>query len=682
MLQNMMHESKRDDNYHGYASKGYKDNSSLFLKDTNHPENAQQQRDNYEDKYNQYGDNGLRKRHNRSLGSHNDLARISTGGNVSHHPLLPSQNILNGTHGVYQPGFFDPRHIQNLYVQGQAVSGLLNGQQHIRQNRNQARERDATLLHHLGRMSPEEQLNKFLKSVEREQELRQMTGADGEIPEEKSPRERRRRRQLLRRMTDGLHSRQQSKSRNASKERNTVEDNNEYAVIDKKKTVDSRRDSASNRIDPVRWKSVNGINDPTHMNNDGYRTNGSNMSPSKDTNDNISSDTRMMTESYYNNKTNAYKKDIGKTKSIAHRGRNRERTDAPKSFSSMSQLDNLLAGKSPENDSDYDERYEDPLLYLKNRENVPEIKRTVSNHYTRGTTINESKNTESGMMNGKQSAENRLSGSKDGKHTWNERKRMSLSMLKAKFNHRGKSSDIFTSDQSTHSHSPASLNQKDILESQRNKSISPVENMSIGSDDMMKSVVQPSNNAREYHRQNTHKNSDKVFIDSDVENHENECNSRTDGTDFSCSCTDVTLDEKYKITHRHPPRQVSSDYSNTKYEIEKKYIYEEDDIKTSDIIGGKIDNAQTAIDKMQLNESGEHIDGSRSLDNITAGHTINQNETLVEPQPFLSLNDSTTATKVMFVRFGGCLWIIVQFKYNSYQICFILAGGIPWVSSP
>ena len=49
MLQNMMHESKRDDNYHGYASKGYKDNSSFFLKDTNPPENAQQQRENYED---------------------------------------------------------------------------------------------------------------------------------------------------------------------------------------------------------------------------------------------------------------------------------------------------------------------------------------------------------------------------------------------------------------------------------------------------------------------------------------------------------------------------------------------------------------------------------------------------------------------------------------------------------
>ena len=83
--------------------------------------------------------------------------------------------------------------------------------------------------------------------------------------------------------------------------------------------------------------------------------------------------------------------------------------------------------------------------------------------------------------------------------------------------------------------------------------------------------------------------------------------------------------------------------------MEKKYIYEEDDVKTSEIIGGNIDNAQTTIDTMQMNESGEHIDGSRSLDNITAGHTTNQNETLVDPQPFLSLSDSTTATKVIFV---------------------------------
>ena len=58
-----------------------------------------------------------------------------------------------------------------------------------------------------------------------------------------------------------------------------------------------------------------------------------------------------------------------------------------------------------------------------------------------------------------------------------------------------------------------------------------------------------------------------------------------------------------------------------------------------------IENTVHQSGKRQMMESEEQVNGSRSLDNITAGYTTNKTN-FDEQQAFLSLNDSTSATKV------------------------------------
>ena len=110
-------------------------------------------------------------------------------------------------------------------------------------------------------MSPEEQLNKFLRSVEKEQELRQMKEASTlRRLDEKSPRDRRRRRQLLKRMTDGVHAKHQNSITTSTPSKITGNETNEYAVIEKKKTNNSKKEFPNDSNEPVRWRSLNGIN--------------------------------------------------------------------------------------------------------------------------------------------------------------------------------------------------------------------------------------------------------------------------------------------------------------------------------------------------------------------------------------------------------------------------------------
>ena len=219
-------------------------------------------------------------------------------------------------------------------------------------------------------------------------------------------------------------------------------------------------------------------------------------------------------------------------------------------------------------------------------------------------------------------------------------------MLKAKFSHKTKPSDILQSDHSSLSQSPNSMAHKESFRIQRNKSISPIDKMSTGSDELMKSGISTNSSAREQPRYTSliPKGEDKMLVGTDVDD-EDEYN-RMDGTDFSCSCTDVTLDDKYKITHKHIPAAASSNYNNSeRRDIGPKKENEEIEDEMIQRNIGIIENTNKN-DKRQMMESEEHMDGSRSLDNITAGYTNTSSKNLEDQQPFFSLNDSTTATKV------------------------------------
>ena len=168
----------------------------------------------------------------------------------------------------------------------------------------------------------------------------------------------------------------------------------------------------------------------------------------------------------------------------------------------------------------------------------------------------------------------------------------------------------------------------------------------MGSDDVMKSGVSTNSSTKDDPRYTSliRKGDDKMLVGTDVE--DDDGYNRMDGTDFSCSCTDVTLDDKYKITHKHVPAASSSNYNNSEridIDSEKENEEREEEMVQRNI--GTIENT-IENDKRQMMESEEHMDGSRSLDNITAGYTKIDNNNLEDQQPFFSLHDSTTATKV------------------------------------
>ena len=665
MLPNNFYEGddlKRDVNHLTYSSS--KKEQQNFIQQEKNLNNFAHH--NYDD----FNPNGgaLTKRHNRIIGSSiNDLAMLSKS---SHHPLLPSHHGMPGAQNMYQqPGYFDPRHhVPNVFSQGQHVGGNFGAQQH----RHVRGDRDATLLHHLGRMSPQEQLNKFLISVEREQELRQMKESKNDLGEEKSPRDRRRRRQLLKRMTDGLQSKHQNNNAQGSDKSKISTIDNEYAVIDKKKISNIRRDSVNNGNEPIRWMSLNGINKSLDDKDNKDRMNGHDIEINRSNDekyvvDNLSS-VRQNVRQFNKNKD-----ELEKRKSVAHPSRYRERTDGPKSFASMSQLDNLLKGKSSDSESDENDGCNGTSFYLNSGKDRPDVLSSPQNlnSYSQKPVTNDSIAAEPGLIshNLKMQDNNALSitssvnsesgmneqfllenrhqlSSKDGKLTWNERKKLSLSMLKAKFSHKTKTSDILQSDHSSLSQSPNSMAYKESFRNQRNKSISPIDKMSTGSDELIKSGISTNSSARGQGRYTNlvQKEEDKMVVETDVED-EDEYN-RMDGTDFSCSCTDVTLDDKYKITHKHIPAASSSNYNNSeKRDIGSKKENKEIEEEMIQRNIGIIENTNTD-DKRQMMESEEHMDGSRSLDNITAGYTNTSSKNLEDQQPFFSLNDSTTATKV------------------------------------
>ena len=625
--------------------------------------------------YEEYKNNGdmSMKRHGRLLSNNNDVGMI---GKSSHRSLRPpSHNVLPpGSHNIYHPGFFDPRHnIPTVFSQGQnGGGGNVSNQHQYGHIRNEARERDATLLHHLGRMSPEEQLNKFLKSVEREQELRQMKDSNENLADEKSPRERRRRRQLLKRMTDtGLQQprRNANTKEHLSETRNQINVDNEYAVIDKKKVTNLRKYPVNNGQEPVRWMSLNGI-DNSLVTKEGSDTKHE-ANPNKTNDAKHENTNNFHLEEKKGVQSGKNKNELDKRKSIAYRSRYRERIDAPKSFASMSQLDNLLNGKNvSDSENEGFEGHEEPLpFYLNKHKNEPDVSATPSNtkysaqkpiknnisvvdsvpispephsklQFNTRLSMTSPMNSESGI-NENISMENR---SKDGKLTWNERKKLSLSMLKAKFSHKGKSSDILSSGHSSKSHSPISVSHRDNFQVQTNNNISPIDKMSTGSEDATKSGPSAlSYSEKVIHRYTTSiplEDKDRMFIETDDPEDDDDEYDRMDGTEISCSCTDVTLDDKYKIAHKHVP--ASSNYNERKIGLGREND-DEETITRRNI--GRIENANQD-DTREMIESEQHIDGSRSLDNITAGFTTTNSVHLDDTQPFFSLNDSTTGTKV------------------------------------
>lgn len=654
---------KRDINYPSYPvnklpPKKYRDNS--FIQQQNILRNANHI---YED--NAFVTEMFTKRH-RVPGNNNNLTMVSNNGN---HPLVNSPNVISGTQNIYQPGMFDPRHVPNIFSRRPVGIGKHANQQHHKHVGDEIRERDATLLHHLGRMSPEEQLNKFLRSVEKEQELRQMKAPSNEHTDDKSPRERRRRRQLLKRMTDGWQSKPQNNTIQVNENRKTVNDGgNEYAVIDKKKGITRQKESFNNGNEPVRWLSLNGINSTSATEENSERINANEVKLHKRYNTRQRKD-NIDTNKEHNKHTNKYEDELEKRKSIAYRNQYRERTDAPKSFASMSQLDNLLKGRTYSSESEENEGYEKRSFYLNDGKDLTDILSTSpnANHHYQKININETAVSASSpishpstMAQNSQTHDNVLSmtssinsalssnedtltanrkhKSKDGRFLWNERKTLSLSMLKAKFNHGGKTGGdlLLPSNNSSNSHSPNSLSNQQTFINQRHKSISPTEKMSIGSDDMMiKSRSSTNNSIKTQTRYNgsiTKENNNMLIEDTDIED-DDEYN-RMDGTDFSCSCTDVTLDDKYKITHKH----VSA--SN----------YTEKDI-TPEIRSNMTMRNSDTLENINRNENRKileikEVDGSRSLDNITTGATKSSSNGLEEQQLFFSLNDSTTATQV------------------------------------
>ena len=610
----------------------------------------------------------------RQLSSNTDLTK------------LPTQYLMQGgPQNLYKPSYFDPHNLPNVFSQVHVGGKPGNIFSHSH-NKIEGRERDATLLHHLGRMSPEEQLNKFLKSVEREQELRQMKGISNEdLSEEKSPRERRRRRQLLRRMTDGLHSKREPSE--DKMKNNPNDDGNQYAVIDKKKISNTQIDPRTKKgSEPVRWMSLNGINHPSGRNEQNDRVNGkkNNRDKSVEAKD-MSTDKIMEDQSRY--QSNRVQNDMDKRASIAFRNRYRERTDVPKNFASMSQLDGLFKGRrisdseSGENDEQgvpfflsrgeklanktyLDDTYQGAQKREENhgsRENFHTHNKRLSSTNSNAHSMASSMNSEPGMMENTSMA-NHLHSSKDGKSTISERKKLSLSMLKAKFSHKGKSSDIFQSDQSSSSHSPNSMNFRDNFLSNRNNSISPTDKMSTGSDDAMKSGISTNDSNKDNPRYSTLIPRQGENIDGEAKDDEFEddhYNNDMDGTEFSCSCTDVTLDDKYKITHRHHPTISSLNYNNreeldnTGRNEKSRNISNLEKENEEDMIPRNVDTIENVVyqtDKRQMIESEEQTNGSRSLDNITAGYSTRKTN-FDEQQAFLSLNDSTTATKVRSQKF-------------------------------
>ena len=446
MLPNSFYEGddlKRDANHLSHSSsKKNKEQHFLIQQENNFA------RHNYDD----YKPNGseVTKRHNRIIGSSNDLTML---GKNNHHPLLPSHHVIPGTQNIYQqPGYFDPRHhVPNVFSQGLHVGGKFGTQQqHHRHVRGDVRDRDATLLHHLGRMSPEEQLNKFLKSVEREQELRQMKGSKNDLGDEKSPRERRRRRQLLKRMTDGLQLKHQNNNAQTNEKLKIGTIGNEYAVVEKKKINNIRRDAVNNGNEPIRWMSLNGINNSfdDKDNKDGMNGHAIEINRSNDAKyvaDNLSS------VRHTGRQFNKNKDELEKRKSVAHQNRYRERTDGPKSFASMSQLDNLLKGKTSDSESDENDGYNGTSFYLNGGKDRPDVLSSPKNlnRYSQKPVTNESIAAEASIishtvkipdnnalsitssinsefgMNEQFLLENRPQlNSKDGKLTWNERKKL------------------------------------------------------------------------------------------------------------------------------------------------------------------------------------------------------------------------------------------------------------------
>ena len=139
--------------------------------------------------------------------------------------------------------------------------------------------------------------------------------------------------------------------------------------------------------------------------------------------------------------------------------------------------------------------------------------------------------------------------------------------------------------------------------------------------------------------------------DKNIEFGDDMYNNDIDGTDFSCSCTDATLDDKYKITHRHHPTTSSSNCNNkdnTGRNETSRTISNLENDNQEDMMPRNIDTIENTVHqsgKRQMMESEEQVNGSRSLDNITAGYTTNKTN-FDEQQAFLSLNDSTSATKV------------------------------------
>ena len=197
---------------------------------------------------------------------------------------------------------------------------------------------------------------------------------------------------------------------------------------------------------------------------------------------------------------------------------------------------------------------------------------------------------------------------------------------------------------------------RDTFANHRNNSISPTEKMSTGSDDAMKSGISPNDSTKDHPQYSTliPRQDDNMDVqDKNIEFEEDMYNNDIDGTDFSCSCTDVTLDDKYKITHRHHPTTSSSNCNNrdnTGRNETSGTISNLENDNQEDMMPRNIDTIENTVHqsgKRQMMESEEQVNGSRSLDNITAGYTTNKTN-FDEQQVFLSLNDSTSATKVKF----------------------------------